>query len=315
MTTRGPDATWLATMQRGVLTREQARATGLTESELRHRIRLGGPWRKLLPGVYLTSNGAATVEQLDTGAWLYAGPDAFVTGPAALRFHEIRGPRVTGVDVLVPADRHPSSRGYVVVHRTRRLPQTWMQDRIVAYAPPARAVADTVRTLARISDARTVVASAVQSRQCKISHLACELQSRRHGDDELLRQVLAEVADGVRSAPEGELRELIIGAGLPAPMYNPTLRWRGQFLARPDAWWAEAGVAVEVDSMAFHLLPSDWHQTLQRHSRMAAAGIRVLHVSPYQLRTQPEQVLRLIREALTTGRPATGITATPAAAR
>jgi hypothetical protein len=123
----------------------------------------------------------------------------------------------------------------------------------------------------------------------------------------MLRLVLAEVADGIRSAPEGETRELITKAGLPKPVYNPTLLWRGKFLARPDAWWPEAGVALEVDSMAFHLLPSDWRQTMHRHSRMTAAGIRVLHISPYQLRTQPEVVVQLIRDALTTGRPAAGI--------
>lgn len=294
-------------MQHGVLSREQALAIGLTKSGLRHRTRPSGPWRKLLPGVYLTSNGTATVQQMDTAAWLYACPDAFITGPAALRFHEIRGPKVSCVDVLVPASRQVVSRSFVVVQRTRRLPRTWMQDGDVVYAPPARAVADTVRRLTQLSDARTVVASAVQLRRCTIDDIGSELRSRRHGHEELLRMVLAEVADGIRSAPEGDARELITKAGLPKPVYNPTLLWRGKFLAKPDAWWPEAGVALEVDSVAFHLLPSDWRQTMQRHSRMTAAGIRVLHISPYQLRTQPEVVVQLIRDALTTGRPAAGI--------
>ncbi|HSZ46153.1 MAG TPA: hypothetical protein VK823_12495 [Streptosporangiaceae bacterium] len=307
MTTPRPSAAFLKAMQHGVLSREQALAIGLSESGLRHRIRPGGPWRKLLPGVYLTSNGTATVQQMDTAAWLYACPDAFITGPAALRFHEIRGPKATCIDVLAPTNRKVVSRGFVVIQRTRRLPQTWMQDGDVVYAPPHRAVADTVRGLTRLADARTVVASAVQLRRCTIDDLARELRDRCHGRDAMLRLVLAEVADGIRSAPEGEARELITKAGLPKPVYNPTLLWRGKFLAKPDAWWPEAGVALEVDSMAFHLLPSDWRQTMHRHSRMTAAGIRVLHISPYQLRTQPEVVVQLIRDALTTGRPAAGI--------
>jgi hypothetical protein len=307
MTTPRPSAAWIANMQHGVLSREQALAIGLTKSGLRHRIRPGGPWRKLLPGVYLTSNGTATAQQMDTAAWLYACPDAFITGPAALRFHEVRGPKVSNVDVLVPAGRRVVSRSFVVIQRTRHLPRTWMQDGDLVYAPPERAVADTLRGLTRLADARTVVASAVQLRRCTIDDLGRELRDPCHGRDAMLRLVLAEVADGIRSAPEGEVRDLITTAGLPKPVYNPTLLWRGKFLARPDAWWPEAGVALEVDSMAFHLLPSDWRQTMARHSRMTAAGVRVLHVSPYQLRTQPEVVVQLIRDALTTGRPAAGI--------
>ena len=69
--------------------------------------------------------------------------------------------------------------------------------------------------LAPMADARTIVASAVQQRLCTIAQLAGELGQRHRGRDALLRAVLAEVADGVRSAPEGDLRALIISAGLP----------------------------------------------------------------------------------------------------
>ena len=62
--------------------------------------------------------------------------------------------------------------------------------------------------------------------------------------------MLTEVADGVRSTAEADLRTLIIQARLPTPLYNPDLYVGGKFLARPDAWWPDAGVAVEVDSMA-----------------------------------------------------------------
>jgi len=63
-------------------------------------------------------------------------------------------------------------------------------------------------------------------------------------------------------------------------MYNPALYVDGKFLAKPDAWWPEAGVAAEVDSRAWHLLPADYERTLARHDRMIALGVRVLHFPP-----------------------------------
>ncbi len=189
------------------------------------------------------------------------------------------------------------------------MPTTWNQDREIRYVLPARAVADTVRGLSKLGDARTVVGSAVQQRLCTISQLSAELRDGNQRSLGLLRLVLAEVADGIRSAPEGELRTLILTSGLPVPLFNPDLYLRGEFLARPDAWWPEAGLAAEVDSKEFHLLPSDWEKTMRRHRRMTAAGILVLHISPGQLRADPRQLVAEIAAALTAGRPVPGITA------
>jgi hypothetical protein len=86
-----------------------------------------------------------------------------------------------------------------------------------------------------------------------------------------LRRALAEVADGVRSAEEGNLRSLIKRERLPDPMYNPRLYAGEEFIAVPDAWWREACVAAEVDSRQWHLSPGDWERTLERHARRSAA--------------------------------------------
>jgi hypothetical protein len=306
---------WLLASQRGVLSRAQALAAGTTTRHgLEHRLRKGGPWQRLLPGVYLTATGQPTREQLQVAALLYAGPQSFITGPAALAFHGVRGPKATAVDVLIPASCSVTGRNFVAIHRTRRMPSSWVQDLALRYVLPPRAIADTLRTLDQVSDARTVVASAVQQRLCTVRGLAEELADRRDARDALFRRVLAEVAVGIRSAPEGELRDLIIGSLLPAPWYNPELYLDGKFLARPDAWWPHAAVAVEVDSKEWHLLPGDWQQTLQRHRRMTAAGIFVVHVTPGQLRSEPQQILADIAAALERGRPCPGITTRPATA-
>jgi hypothetical protein len=130
----------------------------------------------------------------------------------------------------------------------------------------------------------------------------------------LFRRALAEVADGVRSAAEGQLHALIKRSGLPMPMFNPRLFAGRAFLAVPDCWWPDVGVAAEVDSRAWHLSPRGWENTTARHARMSAVGIIVLHFAPRQIYTQPYEVVGMIRSALTAaqGRPLPQVRTLPA---
>jgi very-short-patch-repair endonuclease len=305
---------WLLAHQRGVVARAQALESGMSEDGLRHRIRTGGPWQRLLPGVYLATTGQSTREQRQIAAILYAGPSSLITGRAALRACGIGGPETEMIDVLIPAERQRASQRFVAIHRTRRMPQQSFVDGPIRYVPAARAVADAVRGLTKLSDARTVVASAVQMRRCSIAQVADELRNGPHRGSALLRTVLAEVAVGVRSTAEGDFLALIRRSGLPRPLFNARLLQDGVLLGIVDAWWPEASVAVEVDSREWHLLPSHWDDTMRRHARLIAAGVGVIHVSPRQIRTEPDRIVGNIADALLRGRPAAGIVTVPATA-
>ena len=114
----------------------------------------------------------------------------------------------------------------------------------------------------------------------------------------LLRAALYEVNQGARSGPEGALFRLLRRARLPKPELNARLYAGDELIARPDAWWPEFGVAVEVDSREWHLLPEHWEATMRRRSRMSAFGITVLNFSPRQIRDEPGQVIAAIRDAI-----------------
>jgi hypothetical protein len=161
--------------QFAVASRGQLLALGMTDNAVQHRLRAGGPWQVLLPGIYLGMTGAPDLKQKEVAALLYAGPGAAV-----------------------------------------------------------------------------------------------------------FRSVLAEVAEGIRSTAEGDLRDLIAAARLPMPLFNPSLYDGDTFIAKPDAWWPEAGVAAEADSREWHLSPDAWERTMRRHDQMASVGIIVLHFSPRQ---------------------------------
>ncbi len=286
---------------------------GLTDSGVRHRLQAGGRWQVLLPGVYLTVTGEPTRLQRDMAALLYVGPSSAITGPSALVSWGMAGLAARHVDVLVPAGCQRSSRRFVRVHRTRRMPAQVAFDRAIGYVLAARAVADTVRGMTDLGEVRAIVAGAVQQRICKIELLAAELPAGPVAGTAVFRAVLAEVAAGVRSGPEADLRHLIMTAGLPLPLFNCTLRLNGTFLATPDAYWPQHGVIVEVDSWQWHSGPQAWAETLARHNRLEAAGLRVLHFSPRQIRTEPGDVISQIAAALAHGRPPLGIVVRAAA--
>jgi hypothetical protein len=301
--------------QDGVLSRTQALACGLSRNALAHRLRQGGPWQPLLPGVYLTVSGTPTLVQKEMAAILYGGPRTVITGAAALRHHRMPAPDSEITDILIPAARHRQAVSYVMIHRTTRMPKLVFGPPSRSYALPARATADAARWLTDLREVRAVVAGAVQSRRCTVTELREELRAGGVRDSALFRLVLDEVGDGVRSAPEAELRGLIGKAGLPMPLFNPRLYLLdGTFIAQPDAWWPEASVAIEVDSKRWHFQESHWERTMDRHSDLGQYSIVTLHFTPHKIRTDPAFVMKRMINAYNSGitRPRLSLKTVPA---
>jgi len=301
--------------QLGVIARHQAPATGMTVSALRHRLRPGGPWSILLPGVYLAMTGTPTPLQQEMAALLYGGPGSMVTGMAALRCHHIGKAMPDLVDVLVSANRQRHDVGFVRLHRTTRMPDRIWQRGPIRYVTPSRAVADAARGMTSLRDVRAVVASAVQRRACQVQDLAAELAEGPSAGSALFREALADVADGIRSVAEADLKDLLVKAKIPMPLFNPALYDKdGTFIARPDAWWPELGIAIEVDSREWHLSPEDHEKTLARGRRMGRYQIVVLRFTPKKIRSDAATVIEEIRRTLegAQGRPPLNLRTVPA---
>ena len=76
--------------QLSVVSRGQLLALGVTDNVMQYRVRDGGPWQALLPGVYLGVSGTPSLAQKEMAALLYAGPGSLITGPVALMHYSIR---------------------------------------------------------------------------------------------------------------------------------------------------------------------------------------------------------------------------------
>jgi hypothetical protein len=288
--------------QHRVVSRSQALAAGMSRDAVLHRVRPGGPWQRLLPGVYLTQTGRPTANQKDMAALLYAGPASAITGPAALRGLGISRHEPAVIDVLIPAANHRQAAGFVAIHRTRRMTALLRYEGERRYTVAPRAVADAARHASNLADARAIVASAVQRGRCPLNMLANELADGGRRDSALLAIVVGEVLGGARSIAEGEFQALIKKAGLPLPLFNePVRRPDGTLIGIADAWWPEAGLVAEVDSREWHLSPADWAKTMRRHNELTSHGLQVLHFTPGQIRHDPRSVVTTIAAALKPG--------------
>lgn len=304
----------LLRLQYAVVARSQALECGMTRGAITYRLKQDGPWRQLLPGVYLTVTGTATADQRDMAGLLYAGPESVITGPVAVRRHNLRCAGLNVLDMLVPADSRRKSTGYVQIQRTTRMPGDLYTTGPIRFTAPARAVADAARGMTRFSDVQALVCEAVQRGRCPLEELGQELDQGPSAGRRWYRMALAEISEGIRSGAEAQLKYLIDRSDLERPMYNADLyTLDGIFLGRPDVWFAHAGVAGEVDSREYHMGARDYEETTKRHNRMEAAGIHMLHWLPSTIKAEPLRVIADLRAAIEVGskRPPLPIRAIP----
>jgi very-short-patch-repair endonuclease len=288
--------------QHHVIGRDQALACGLSHAALRYRLRAGGPWRKLLPGVYLTVSGVVSADQREMAALLHAGPQSALTGMAAARHYGFQAPDASPVDVVVPMKVRRQSTSFVRVQRSERMPADVCVTGEIRFVMPARALADAARRMRGAREVRALIAQAVQQQRCSIEMLRIELEQGPVQGSAFLRAALEEVRDGIRSVPEGDLLRLLRRGRLPMPVFNARICDNGVLIAVADAWWPDAGVVAEVDSREYHYSAEDWQRTMKRHDRLVARGVLVLHFTPARIRTEPQAVLAEIRSALIAGR-------------
>jgi hypothetical protein len=278
-------------------------AQGLTPYRLRTAVR-AGRWQEPLPGVFVSHSGPLTHAERWCAALHFAGPSAVLSHRSALVAHAARveeltsryraaggrgdhAPPVEGglVEVTVPQGHHLRSRGFVVVHQSRR-PVGGSLPGALRVCPPARAAVDVGTTVARRRDVDHVVAEVLQRDLCTVADLEAEAALLGRRLTPWLRSALADARRGMRSVGEADLRRALVLAGVPEPEWGAAIDTpSGTFFV--DAYWRRHQVAAEADGAAFHLSAGDWGSDLARQNAIHGAGVRLFRFPVRRLRAEP----------------------------
>jgi len=273
-------------------------ALGLSGWEIDERCSEGGPWRRLQPGLVLLGDEPPSRAQRIQAALTIAGPDAVLTGVDALTSHGMKAARLEGpVHVLMPPRRHSRLFDGVFFERTHTPPVPHL---ILGFpvAPLARATIDTCRRAKSADHVRALLTEAIRHGRLSPTTLRGELTHATTKGTALPGRILADIDDSASSLAKSWARRLINKAGLPSPQWRaPISGPTGAHLATPDAWWEEVNLAWEITPHAFDPEPAEVRATLARASRLAAAGILVIHTPPTELRDNPARVADLLRDA------------------
>ena len=181
-----------------VLTRDEARRIGYSTDAVKHQLATGR-WRRILPRTYLTSDTLTWLDRL-AAALAFAGPDALLSGAAALcdEFESVRRPGT--ILTLVPYAFAPRSTGWVQIRRVERMPPARLAPG-PSRVEVARAVADTCIGMRCMDDIRAVVTEAVRRRLCTAEELALAVDAGPRRGSKLVREAVREAAGGAWSAP------------------------------------------------------------------------------------------------------------------
>ncbi|KUL56567.1 hypothetical protein [Streptomyces sp. NRRL S-1521] len=313
-----------------VMSAAQLRTHGVSAADAGAHCLPGGPWRQLLPGVWLLHPGPPTSEERLHGALLYAGrppvrqakavpaqpgagephapyADAMVTGLAALALHRFTSAppllSLDRVDILVPRTRRLRSVGFARLVRSAAMPTT-QQIAGFPVAPVPRALADAVAQLVDAGAVRRLLTEAVRGGHCEPVAVVRELRNARLLSlPHVVDAVDSLLAEG-RAIAEDRLYRMVAEHGLPAPLWNVDLRLPGgPRLGSVDAYWPDQAVAVELDTRAprqglRHDDDALWSAYARKREHLERLGITVVHLTGQKLRDALDQQATVVRTAL-----------------
>ncbi len=119
---------------------------------------------------------------------------------------------------------------------------------------------------------------------------ACVAQPRRRGAARVRDELDKHTFRLTDSRLEQLFVPLAVEAGLPVPETRRRVNSH-----RVDFWWPNLGLVVETDGLTYHRLPAQQTNDLIRDQTHAAAGLRSLRFSHWQIRHDPGHVRTILR--------------------
>lgn len=288
----------------GVLSRDLLRGAGVDRHGVGRQV-TDERWRLVGRRTVATHSGELSIRAKAWRAvWEVRRSDVAVDGVTALQVAGLTGFDVSEVTVSVPWNARLRRVPGVHIHRVCR----GDDELVTAGLPRVRAPTATIRAANWASSDRQaalVLALSVQQRLTAGSHLREVLDDDHvRGRRELVRQLVADIADGAHSLGELDFARLCRARGLPEPDRQVVIITpKGRIYL--DVRWSAIGLVVEIDGSGHRQGLKVLDDNL-RQNRVTIAGDMVLRFDLLSLRLAPDEVLDQVVEAhaVLTGRRA-----------
>lgn len=293
----------------GVFTSQDALGAGYSVDDVRTALRTRR-WTRLRKGVYTESTRLAAASAVDRhlmagiAVLLSLDPGPVLSHASAARRHGLLVPTSAGSDVRVTAvDQWRAGRGYRVARA--KLPDADVVPWIGRFTTtsPSRTLIDCGREWS-LQEAVIALDAALHERRVRRSELLTAVHAARHRTGASRAARAVGLSDGRAESPlESEARLALLAAGLPPPELQVDLHDVRGFVARLDAWYEEAAVAIEFDGQVKYRDPYGgrsphdvlWEEK-RREDRVRRLDVRVVRLAKADLGgTWPRTVSDLTR--------------------
>jgi Protein of unknown function (DUF559)/Transcriptional regulator, AbiEi antitoxin len=267
--------------QRGVLSRQQLRDLGLSDTMIARWLRTGRLHR-LHRQVFAIGHTALSIEARLWAASLYAGTGAVLSHTTAAWIWSLIDIEPTRIHLTVCGRR--SSLPDVRIHHSRRVEA--VEHRGFRVTPVSRTLLDLASSVTP-RQLRRALAKADYGGLLDLGEIGSVLGKGRRGSRSLraaLRSHLPQLAKTL-SVLEERFLDLCQQAGIATPEVNGQV---GRM--RVDALWREHRLAVELDGAAAHASWAQIKRDRQRDIALRAKGFQVVRYTWDQVSGRPDEV-------------------------
>jgi hypothetical protein len=286
----------LASARHGVVTLAELEALGLSPRAVRHRV-ASGRLQRVHQGVY--ASGRLT----RNGRWMAA---VVASGPGALLSHRSAAAlwglaTGDGKEANVTVARVGYRRPGIALHSRCTVDTA---DIASHNGIPCTSIARTLVDYAATVDRGRLVKAVDRAEELRLFDLT-EVEevlgrSQRRRGAPLLRDVLAHYDRPAKTGNFAEKRflDLVDGAGLPRPLVNSWMPLEEGSGYRPDFYWPDARLVVEVDGRTHHARRLAFEHDRRRDRRLALAGLTTCRYAATELKDAPDAVISELRHLL-----------------
>jgi very-short-patch-repair endonuclease len=272
----------VAARQWGVLSLQQVRQLGFSESAVR-RLVARGYLVRLYPGVYAVGHEPLRIEGRLLAALFHAGPGSALSHTTAAYWWRLIEATPAVIHIATP--NRPGGADDLKIHRPRQVEA--VRERRLMVTPVHRTLID-IAAMLDTKTLRRALAEADHQNRLNPPSLIAQIRPGQPGGQGIRKALARHLPELASAESELERRflELVQRASLPTPEVQV---WIQGF--RVDALWRAHKLVIELDGHATHANAAANETDRRRELTLRAAGYTVVRYTWEQVTQRPAEVV------------------------